>query len=100
MLFEKRFDFATTGAYNLRAAAVDPVASDCANRRGGKVLAGDTVGQGSRADVRLRAHTLLCLQGFRGEGYSPSFIDNLARIHRDLIEHPEQWVEVVDAPDT
>jgi len=63
-------------------------------------VTGDVVGHGSRADVRLRAHTLLCLQGFRGEGYSPSFIDNLARIHRDLIEHPEQWVEVVDAPDT
>ena len=63
-------------------------------------MAGEAVGQGSRADVRLRAHTLLCLQGFRGEGYSLSFIDNLARIHRDLIEHPEQWVEVVDAPDT
>lgn len=63
-------------------------------------MAGDTVGHESRADVRLRAHTLLCLQGFRGEGYSPSFIDNLARIHRVLAEHPEQWVEVVDAPDT
>ncbi len=63
-------------------------------------MAGDAVGHESRAGVRLRAHTLLCLQGFRGEGYSPSFIDNLARIHRDLAEHPDQWVEVVDAPDT
>lgn len=63
-------------------------------------MAGGVVGHESRADVRLRAHTLLCLQGFRGEGYSPSFIDNLARIHHDLAGHPEQWVEVVDAPDT
>lgn len=50
--------------------------------------------------VRLRAHTLLCLQGFRGEGYSPGFVDNLARIHRDLNEHPERWVQVVEEPDT
>jgi len=63
-------------------------------------VAEDAVGHESRADLRLRAHTLLCLQGFRGEGYSPSFIDNLARIHHDLAEHPDQWVEVVDAPDT
>lgn len=63
-------------------------------------MAGDAVSHESRADVRLRAHTLLCLQGFRGEGYSPSFIDNLARIHSDLAKDPNQWVEVVDAPDT
>jgi hypothetical protein len=53
-----------------------------------------------QATVRLRGHTLLCLQGFRGEGYSPGFIDNLAAIHRSLTEHPEQVIEVVDAPDT
>lgn len=50
--------------------------------------------------IRIRGHTLLCLQGFRGEGYSHGFIENLARIHRELIGHPETWVEVVEAPDT
>ena len=49
--------------------------------------------------IRIRGHTLLCLQGFRGEGYSHGFIENLARIHRELIGHPETWVEVVEAPD-
>ena len=50
--------------------------------------------------IRLRGHTLLCLQGFRGEGYSPPFVQNLAQIHRDLAVHPDQWVEVIDQPDS
>ena len=50
--------------------------------------------------IRLRGHTLLCLQGFRGEGYSPDFTDNLASIHRSLSENPDQPVELVDQPDT
>lgn len=49
--------------------------------------------------IRLRGHTLLCLQGFRGEGYSPAFVDNLASIHRSLQENPEQTVELLDGPD-
>ena len=49
--------------------------------------------------VRIRGHTLLCLQGFRGEGYSAGFIDNMAALHRDLNENPDRWVEVVEAPD-
>lgn len=49
--------------------------------------------------IRIRGHTLLCLQGFRGEGYSPAFVENLAVIHRELAEDPERVVEVVEAPD-
>ena len=49
--------------------------------------------------IRLRAHTLLCLQGFRGIGYSPGFVENMAAIHRILTEHPEAMVEVLDSPD-
>lgn len=52
-----------------------------------------------RCAVRLRGHTLLCLQGFRGEGYSPGFVDNLGKIHRELAEDPDRWVEIVDSPD-
>ncbi|OGW67621.1 MAG: hypothetical protein A3A88_04435, partial [Nitrospirae bacterium RIFCSPLOWO2_01_FULL_62_17] len=48
----------------------------------------------------MRGHTLLCLQGFRGEGYSPGFTDNLAAIHRSLSENPDQVVELVEEPDT
>lgn len=49
--------------------------------------------------TRLRAHTLLCLQGFRGKGYSPGFVENMASVHRALTEHPESWVEVLASPD-
>ena len=49
--------------------------------------------------IRLRGHTLLCLQGFRGEGYSPGFTDNLATIHRSLSGNPDQPVELVEEPD-
>ncbi len=49
--------------------------------------------------IALRAHTLLCLQGFRGEGYSAEFVDNLAGIHRLLADNPDTWIEVTASPD-
>ena len=49
--------------------------------------------------IRIRAHTLLCLQGFRGEGYSARFVDNMAAIHQRLADDPSQWVEIIAAPD-
>ncbi|HEU4686102.1 MAG TPA: DUF1284 domain-containing protein [Nitrospira sp.] len=50
--------------------------------------------------LRLRGHTLLCLQGFRGEGYSPGFVRNMADVHRFLNHHPDAWIEVIDSPDS
>ena len=49
--------------------------------------------------LRLRGHTLLCLQGFRGLGYSPTFVENLHRIHRQLQDHPETRVTLLVEPD-
>jgi hypothetical protein len=49
--------------------------------------------------IRLRAHTLLCLQGFRGKGYSSEFVENMAVIHRTLADRPESMVEVLDSSD-
>ena len=49
--------------------------------------------------IRIRAHTLLCLQGFRGEGYSAGFVENMAAIHQRLTEDPFQWVEIIAMPD-
>lgn len=49
--------------------------------------------------IRLRGHTLLCLQGFSGEGYSLAFVENMAVVHRTLSAHPESLVEVLDSPD-
>jgi len=47
----------------------------------------------------IRAHTLLCLQGFRGEGYSPVFVENMGTIHRRLSADPKTLVRVVARPD-
>ncbi|MBI3602925.1 MAG: DUF1284 domain-containing protein [Nitrospirae bacterium] len=64
------------------------------------VVVGTVPTQKKRQDaVRLRGHVLLCLQGFRGKGYSQDFVDNLAGIHRDLAEYPDRRVEVVERPD-
>ena len=49
--------------------------------------------------IRLRGHTVLCLQGFRGKGYSRVFVDNLSAIHQCLAENPGQMVELLDGPD-
>jgi hypothetical protein len=49
--------------------------------------------------IRIRAHTLLCLQGFRGEGYNPAFVENMAAVGRSLAAHPEAVVEVLASPD-
>lgn len=49
--------------------------------------------------IRLRGHTLLCLQGFRGEGYSPEFISNMAAIHQALTQAPDRQIEVIASPD-
>ena len=54
---------------------------------------------GAQSIIRIRGHTLLCLQGFRGEGYSPGFVENMAGLHRDLAENPDRLVEVSEAPD-
>ena len=54
----------------------------------------------SSPPVRLRGHTLLCMQGFRGEGYNAEFVKNMAAIHRTLTDHPESRVEVLASPDT
>ncbi len=53
----------------------------------------------SSASIRLRGHTLLCLQGFEGHGYSSGFVENMAAIHRTLSDHPEFLVEILDSPD-
>jgi hypothetical protein len=59
----------------------------------------DSGSAGSNGSLAIRGHTLLCLQGFRGEGYSPDFIRNMTEIHRRLAEDPALVVTVVDSPD-
>lgn len=49
--------------------------------------------------VRLRAHHLLCLHGFRGLGYNSDFAANMQKIHRRLKESPQTVVEVLNSAD-
>ena len=49
--------------------------------------------------IEIRAHALLCLQGFRGKGYSPAFVQRMGEVAARLQRHPEQVVRVVAAPD-
>jgi uncharacterized protein len=49
--------------------------------------------------IQLRGHHLLCLFGFRGEGYSAEFVGNLAEIQQRLWRTPEQAVRLVDGDD-
>lgn len=49
--------------------------------------------------IRLRPHHLLCIQGFRGQGYSPTFIANMARLKDMLSGNPETSVKIVDNAD-
>ncbi|TAK02249.1 MAG: DUF1284 domain-containing protein [Candidatus Manganitrophaceae bacterium] len=53
----------------------------------------------SKRPLIIRGHTLLCLQGFRGEGYSPAFVENMKAIHRRLSGDPEATVQVTAGPD-
>jgi hypothetical protein len=47
--------------------------------------------------MRLRAHNLLCIQGFVGKGYSEAFVANMTRVVEAL--RPDALVTVLDRPD-
>lgn len=49
--------------------------------------------------VPLRAHNVLCLHGFRGEGYSDDFVARMREVHDRLRRHPGTAVRLLDAPD-
>jgi hypothetical protein len=49
--------------------------------------------------VRIRAHTLLCLQGYKGLGYSPEFADRMDKITGQLKRNPNHEVQVICSPD-
>ena len=49
--------------------------------------------------MRLRGHHLLCLHGFRGEGYSPEFVANMYLVRDRLRVSPALDVELLASPD-
>ena len=46
--------------------------------------------------ANLRGHHLICLQFFRGEGYSAKFVNNLGRVIERAAENPALVVEGAD----
>lgn len=49
--------------------------------------------------IPLRAHNLLCLLGFRGEGYSVAYVREMWDVHKTLTADPSRRVLVLDTPD-
>ncbi|MSQ14377.1 MAG: DUF1284 domain-containing protein [Dehalococcoidia bacterium] len=49
--------------------------------------------------MKLRGHHLLCVLGFKGMGYSQSFIDNMAEVVAQLRDSHDPSIEIVDGPD-
>jgi hypothetical protein len=50
--------------------------------------------------IPLRAHSALCLLGFRGEGYSPAFVERLESVHARVMRDPDLPVRLLASPDT
>ena len=50
--------------------------------------------------IPIRAHALLCLQGFRGKGYSADFVERMGAVATELRRNPERLVRVLATPDT
>jgi hypothetical protein len=48
---------------------------------------------------KLRGHHLFCLLGYRGMGYSPEFVENMTRLHKNLRDHPNTWVQLIKGSD-
>jgi uncharacterized protein len=49
--------------------------------------------------IKIRAHHLLCMQGFQGYGYSREFKHNLSEIVNYLKKHPYHKLKVVAKAD-
>ena len=45
--------------------------------------------------MKIRAHHLLCIQGFQGYGYSEEFTKNLSKIIRSLKSFSNQKIEII-----
>lgn len=50
--------------------------------------------------VKIRAHHLLCLQGFQGYGYSKEFTRNMSHIKDELNQNPTILLKIKTSPDS
>lgn len=44
--------------------------------------------------MKIRAHHLLCIQGFQGYGYSKEFVINMSEMIEDLKQHSDQNIQL------
>ena len=49
--------------------------------------------------MRLRAHHLLCIPGFRGLGYDEKFVKGMRRVVQEIKENPDLEIELVKGCD-
>jgi hypothetical protein len=64
-----------------------------------RMTGGDIGMDGHEASVRLRAHHLMCMQGFQGHGYSEEFVENMARMVQLLGDEPRTELTLLTEPD-
>lgn len=50
--------------------------------------------------IRIRAHHILCMQGFHGLGYSHEFIENMAKIIEEIRNNPSCLIEIIVGVDS
>lgn len=47
----------------------------------------------------IRAHHILCIQGFQGYGYSKDFVDNMTELTENINSNPDLKIEIIDECD-
>lgn len=50
--------------------------------------------------IELRAHHLLCIQGFKGYGYNQNFVENMSKVVSNIKLNSDLPVEIVESCDT
>jgi Uncharacterized conserved protein len=50
--------------------------------------------------IIIRAHHLLCIQGFQGLGYSEEFTKNMARLTEKIQNNPSFFIKVISGADS
>ncbi len=64
------------------------------------VRVGDADNDLTSGSIRIRAHHLLCIQGFQGLGYSKEFTKNMAQIKDELLNNPSSFIRLVIGVDS
>ena len=54
----------------------------------------DMVHENTSGPIKIRAHHLLCLQGYQGYGYSKDFVENINKVIRQVRTNPDLIIEV------